>query len=71
MSRGRVTVPDVLVWLLAVAFLGGLYPVYSSIISVHIGAAPEGPAIILQTIFPLMTLILITTIYMKAGLGPR
>lgn len=71
MNRGRITVPDVLIYLVTVAFVAGLYPAYTDLLEANIDVVPEGPAIIFRTLLPLMLLVLLGSIYLKAGAGPK
>ena len=71
MNRARITVSDILLYLYAIAVLAALYPVASSLLEARSASIPAGTTIAIETVFPGLVLVLITVIYLKAGLGPQ
>lgn len=66
-SRGRIAVTDVLWYLVAVAALAGLYPVFADLMaSRDIGGAA---GVMLWAVPPLLMVVLLAVIYAKARVG--
>jgi hypothetical protein len=68
-DRARVTIPDLMFYAIAVAALGGLYPVYMTL--VERGNFGGNLHLMLVTLGPAFALVLITTLLAKAAVGPR
>jgi len=65
--RGRLTVPDVLYGLMAMAFLGALYPVVSKGMSANSDVISAGADWLLQLFLPLLLLVLLSVLYVRAA----
>jgi len=68
-ERGRLTLPFILYILLAMAFLGGLYPVFADLYAQNVGTMTQGTRLIFQLVLPLSVLVLLTLIFVKSGVG--
>lgn len=68
-QRARITIPDLLFVLFAIAVLGALWPVWNNLFESNIGEIPTGTAWLLQLILPMALLVLVTVIFAKAARG--
>jgi cytochrome c biogenesis factor len=66
-QRGRLTVPDVLLGLFAMAFLGALYPVLSDGMAEQSAEIPTGAGWLLELFLPLLLLVFLSIIYVQAA----
>jgi hypothetical protein len=67
MDRGRLTVPDVMFGLMAMAFLGALYPVIADGMTANATVIPPAADMLLTLFLPLLLLVFFSTIYLKAA----
>jgi hypothetical protein len=67
--RGRLTLPFVVYILMAMAVLAALYPVFAEFYAQNVGSMTQGTRLIFQLVLPLGILVLLTLIYVKAGVG--
>lgn len=70
--EARITIPDLMMWLAAFAFLAALYPVYHEALVQHAGEISPGTAFLWQLVLPLALLVFFSIIFVKAiGGMPR
>jgi len=58
-------------FLMSLAALGALYPVYYDALNQHVGGFPTGAAYLFQLFLPLALLVLLSMIFVKATAGVR
>lgn len=68
-ERARITLPDLVYILFALAFLGALYPVFFEALDMQAPNMMTGSVYIYQLILPLALLVMLTVIYVKATAG--
>jgi hypothetical protein len=68
-DRARITLPNVVLWLAALAFLGALAPVFYSSLESAVGETSTGALLLYRLLPSLAVLILITVIWRKATAG--
>jgi len=68
-DRARITIPDLLVYAVALAAVAGLYPVFQSLLGSSDITGRLG--LMLQTIGPAMALVFLAMVLSKAGVSPR
>lgn len=64
-DRARLTLIDLVYILMALAYLGALYPVFSSSLESNSDSIAPGPGLLLQLILPITVLVLLTVIWVK------
>lgn len=67
--RGRLTVPDVVFVLAAIAVIGALSPVFYDALRSNTSEMSTGTLYLLQLIIPFAIAVLFSVIYMKATAG--
>lgn len=71
MNRARITLTDLIYFLIAVVALAAFQPVVNEQLNQNAGSMNEGTILIIQTVLPVAILILMAVIYVKAGIGAR
>lgn len=66
MDRARITIPDILMLLMAFAFLGALYPVFWGFYSDNLSYLSPGAKYLFQLMLPLLLLVIYTVVYRNA-----
>lgn len=69
--RGRLTVTDILWYLIAVAALAGLFPVAQSFMDSNSAYIPNEASTMLMGVAPMAVIVLLSTIYIKARVGRK
>jgi cytochrome c biogenesis factor len=59
LDRGRLTLPGLVILLLAFAYLGALYPVYSDLLNGTVGDLSTGEAFVYQMFLPWILLVVL------------
>jgi hypothetical protein len=69
MDRARITIPNLLFWLMAMAFLGALAPVFFDALQAATSEVGQGTLLMYQLLFPVAILVLIGVIWRTATAG--
>ncbi|WP_225334248.1 hypothetical protein [Halomicrobium urmianum] len=70
-DRARITVPDVAMFLGAIAMVGALYPVFAAGLEDNLGQMDQGTIYLFRLMLPLMVLVIFGLIFRKAAAGGR
>lgn len=70
-TRGRLTVPDIAFVTFSLAIVAALYPVFWDRFQANLGVMSTGTAYLFQLILPLLVLVMLGTVYVKATAGVR
>ncbi len=65
-GRARLTIPDVVFTLLALAFLRALYPVFWDGFEANLSEMRPGTELLFQLMLPLLVLVLLSVVWVKA-----
>lgn len=68
-DRARITLPDLAYFLMTVAFIGALWPVFASGLDENAGYISTGEGYIYQLVLPLGVIVLLVTIIRAATGG--
>jgi hypothetical protein len=69
MDRARITIPNLLFWLMAMAFLGALAPVFFEALRAASSEAGEGTLLMYRLLFPIAVIVLMGVIWRTATAG--
>jgi hypothetical protein len=68
-DRARITLPNVMLWLMAMAFLAAFMPAFSDGLSAAVGQTIPGTLLLFRVLPGLAVVVLLTVIWRKATAG--